>query len=105
MIALRASLAVAAACLATAGCAFEPRAPEPARTVSLRVTGTPPDATVTIDDILVGPLNVVAARGVALPVGLHHMSVEASGYLPWDKELDARDAPVKVDAQLQKVPD
>ncbi len=95
----------ACALVVLAACA-PPEAEAPvAKTVSLRMTGSPPQATVTIDDILVGQLNVVAARGVAMPVGVHHISVEAPGFLPWDKEVKARDAAVKVEAVLEKIPD
>ncbi len=45
-------------------------------TVSLRVQGNVADAQVTIDDIPVGALAFVAARGVALPPGRHRITVE-----------------------------
>ncbi|HEX3344526.1 MAG TPA: hypothetical protein VHS09_08120, partial [Polyangiaceae bacterium] len=37
--------------------------------VSLRMAGTPAEATVIIDDEVVGSLDLVAAHGVALSVG------------------------------------
>jgi hypothetical protein len=77
----------------------------PGRTVSLRMGGTPPNATVTIDDQIVGSLDVVGAHGVALPPGQHRVTVEAPGYLPFDKLVDAKDAPVRVDVALVPVPD
>jgi hypothetical protein len=58
-------------------------------TASLRLHGTPPDAVVTIDEEIVGPLNVVAARGVALREGTHQVTVQAPGYFPWDKLVQA----------------
>ncbi len=76
-----------------------------ARSVSLRMRGGPPRATVTIDDTLVGPLDVVAARGVALTPGKHRISVEAEGYIPWDRIVEATDAPVKLDVRLEPIPD
>jgi hypothetical protein len=75
------------------------------RTVSLRVKGGPPNASVTIDDIFVGTLDVVAARGVALPVGTHRLSVEAPGYLPLDRFVEAKEAPVSLDVTLVPIPD
>jgi hypothetical protein len=76
------------------------------KTVSLRLVGTPPEATVTIDDIFVGRLEMVAARGVAVPLGTHRVSVEAAGYLPWDKLVEAKEgAPVRLEAKLVPVPD
>lgn len=76
-----------------------------ARTVSLRMAGAPMNATVTIDDIFVGSLAVVNARGVALPVGTHRVSVEAPGYFPWDRVVEAKDQPVRLDVRLVAVPD
>jgi hypothetical protein len=76
-----------------------------ARAVSLRMAGGPPEATVTIDDVIVGRLDVVHARGVALSPGKHRISVEAEGYLPWDRIVEATDAPVRLDITLAKVPD
>ena len=76
-------------------------------TVSLRMTGDPPDARVTVDDEPVGTLDVVSARGVALPPGTHHVSVEAPGHLPWDKVVEAREGAgsVRLDVKLVPVPD
>jgi hypothetical protein len=77
----------------------------PAKTVSLRMKGAPPQATVTVDDQIVGSLEVVAARGVALPPGRHRISVEAPGYLPWDKLIEATETPMRLDVQLVPIPD
>ncbi|WP_146653274.1 PEGA domain-containing protein [Labilithrix luteola] len=81
-----------------------PRTPP---TVSMRVTGGPDNATVTVDDQFVGSLAVVAARGVALPVGVHHVTVEAAGFLPWDKTVEAKqgEGPVRLDVKLVPIPD
>jgi hypothetical protein len=76
-----------------------------APTVSMRMQGSPPDATVTIDDQYVGPLVVVAARGVALPAGPHRISVEMPGYFPWDRIVEAKDAPVRLEVHLTALPD
>ena len=98
------ALALAASsALALAACS--PAVAPPGRTVSLRMRGTPAGATITIDDVMVGPMNVVAARGVALPRGAHRVSVEAPGYLPWDKIVEAKDVPVVLDVRLVPVPD
>ena len=94
-------LALAAA-LALAGCAA--RAPE---TVSLRVKGNVPDASVTVDDQYIGALAFVASRGVALPPGTHRITVEKAGYFPWDRLVDAKvgGGPILLDIQLVRVPD
>jgi hypothetical protein len=75
--------------------------------VSLRMVGTPADATVVIDDEVVGSLDLVAAHGVALPVGVHHVTVKASGYFPWDQEVKAVEgqAPIRLAVALVAVPD
>jgi len=64
--------------------------PAPPSTVSLRVYGAPADATVTIDDEALGTFDFVASRGVALPPGVHHVTVEAAGYFPWDCTVQAK---------------
>jgi hypothetical protein len=75
--------------------------------VSLRMAGTPAEATVIIDDEAIGSLELVAAHGVALPVGVHHVTVKATGYFPWDREVKAVEgqAPIRLDVALQPVPD
>jgi hypothetical protein len=92
---------VLALTLAACGPAASPK------TVSMRVFGGPPNASVTVDDIFVGTLDVVSARGVALPPGVHHVSVEAPGHLPWDKVIDAPEgaAPLRLDVKLVPIPD
>jgi len=76
-------------------------------TVSLRMGGTPADAMVVIDDETVGTLDFVAAHGVALPPGVHRVTVKANGYFPLDREVDARagSAPVRLDVALTPIPD
>jgi len=87
--------------LAACGPAKEPR------TVSLRMIGSPPNASVTIDDQFVGSLAVVQARGVALPPGQHRVSVEAAGFFPFDQIVEAKegDAALRLDVKLTPVPD
>ena len=81
--------------------------PREPRTVSLRMAGAPRSATVTIDDQLVGTMEVVAARGVALPPGAHRVSVEAPGYFPWDRIVEAKEGqgPIRVEVRLVPIPD
>jgi len=73
----------------------------------MRMVGSPPNASVTVDDIFVGRLDIVAARGVALPVGTHRISVEAPGYLPWDKMVEAKEGagPLRLEVRLVATPD
>jgi ABC-type amino acid transport substrate-binding protein len=76
-----------------------------AQTVPLRIRGTPPDATVTIDDQRVGSLSLVAARGIRVLPGRHRITVEGAGYLPFDVAVEAKDEVVPVDVKLVPVPD
>jgi hypothetical protein len=75
--------------------------------VSLRMHGSPADAVVIIDDQAVGTLDLIQARGVALPVGVHHVTVKAQGYFPWDREVEAVEGagPVRLEVALVPVPD
>jgi hypothetical protein len=76
-------------------------------TVSLRMAGGPPDASVIIDEKAIGTLDYVAARGVALPPGVHHITVKATGFFPWDKEVTAKfgDPPIRLKVAMTPVPD
>ncbi len=93
--------AVIAAVLVACG---PPSAP---KTVSMRMAGGPPNASITVDDIFVGTFDVVSRRGVALPPGSHRVSVEAPGHLPWDKVVEAREGagPMQLDVKLVPIPD
>jgi hypothetical protein len=74
-------------------------------TVPLRIQGTPLEATVTIDDQRVGPLSLVAARGIRVLPGRHRVTVEAAGYLPFDAAFEAKDEVVPLVVNLVPVPD
>jgi hypothetical protein len=76
-------------------------------TVSMRMAGGPPNASVTVDDIFVGTLEIVSKRGVALPPGSHRVSVEAPGHLPWDRIIEAKEGagPLRLDVTLAPIPD
>jgi len=76
-------------------------------TVSLRMRGTPASATVIIDEEALGTLDFVAAHGVALPPGMHHVTVKAPGYFPSDTAVDAQlgSSPVALQIALIPIPD
>jgi len=76
-------------------------------TTSLRVSGAPPDARVTVDDQKLGALAFVAEHGVALPPGKHRITVEKPGYFPFDKLVVAEegDPPIQLTVTLDKIPD
>jgi hypothetical protein len=88
-----------------AGCA--PARSAGAPTVSLRVQGAPPGATVAIDDNALGTFDFVSAHGVALAPGTHRITVAASGYFPWDRAVEAKagSEPILLQVTLVPVPD
>ncbi len=90
--------------LAASACQILTRSP-PEPTVSVRIKGNVPDAQVTIDDVPVGALAFVAARGVAVHRGTHRITVEKTGYFPWDSLIEAQSAPVLVQVNLVPIPD
>jgi hypothetical protein len=103
---LAAVLVASVALAAGAAACVQPREAAPP-TVSLRMRGSPVDAVVIVDDQALGTLELVMAHGVALPPGVHHVTVKAQGYLPWDREVDAREGAgmVKLEVALTPVPD
>ncbi|MBK6516950.1 MAG: PEGA domain-containing protein [Polyangiaceae bacterium] len=89
-----------AACLAV-GCVTTPR------TTSLRLDGNVDDATVTVDDQVLGPVSHVEKRGVALPPGKHRITVEKAGFFPYDELVVVKegDPPLRLDIRMERVPD
>ena len=75
------------------------------QTVSLRVKGNVPDASLTVDDQYLGSLAFVSKRGVAMPPGKHRVTVEKPGYFPWDQVVLAGEQPVQLDVVLVPIPD
>jgi hypothetical protein len=76
--------------------------------VSLRVKRdprTPRDAGVWIDEEFIGPLTYVAAYGVRLPVGEHRITIQKSGYFPWDRLVVADREPITLNVVLEPIPD
>jgi hypothetical protein len=98
-------LALVLASAAAVACGQPREAAAP--TVSLRMRGTPADAVVIIDDQALGTLELVMAHGVALPPGVHHVTVKADGFLPWDREVEAKEGSgmLKLEVALTPVPD
>jgi hypothetical protein len=80
--------------------------PVPAVTLKLvRSPETPRDASVIIDEEYIGPLGIVAARGVRIPLGEHRISVERTGYFPYDKLVVSDRDDVTLNVKLEPVPD
>lgn len=74
------------------------------KTTSLRLRGTPDQASVVLDDQFLGNLAFVASHGVALPRGKHRLTVEAQGYFPFDREITGDEGPVSLEVQLRAIP-
>lgn len=77
----------------------------PAKSVSVRFKGAPADATVIVDDVVLGNFDYVASRGIALPKGEHRITIQSAGYFPWDKLVIAAGDPIRLDVQLVKIPE
>jgi hypothetical protein len=77
------------------------------QTTSLRVAGAAADASVTVDDRYLGVFGYVQAHGVAMPPGKHRITVEKTGFFPWDKVLVVHegDPPVQLEVALVQIPD
>ena len=72
--------------------------------MAFRVLARPETASVTIDDHTY-PLATVAMGAVRLTPGEHRVSVEAPGYLPWDRIVLAGAEPLTVKVELVPIPD
>jgi len=66
---------------------------------------TPRSALVYIDGRYIGTLKAVAARGVRIPEGKHRLTVEKSGYFPYDKIIVSDLKPIELEVRLLKLPD
>jgi hypothetical protein len=78
----------------------------PAVTLKLvKAPAAPRDASVIIDEEYVGPLGIVAARGVRLPIGEHRITVEKEGYFPWDRLVVSDREPITLQVELVAIPD
>ena len=104
----RAALLLLLSLLAAAAC--QPPAAPAQPTVSMRMQGakgTPVDAVVVVDDQALGTLELVMAHGVALPPGVHHVTVKAQGYFPWDREVEAKlgTGILRLEVAMTPVPD
>lgn len=78
----------------------------PAETVSFRLAASPDEATVTMDDQVLGSVEFVEKRGVAMPPGRHRLTIEHQGYFPHDQWVEAPPSAsvVRVEAALKKIP-
>jgi hypothetical protein len=72
----------------------------------LRVSGTPDDALITVDDQYVGKLGRLKRFGVKVPEGEHRLTVEAQGHFPKDALVTIpREGEAKVDVKLDAIPE
>ena len=66
--------------------------------------GTPGKALVYVDEHYVGTLSALAARGLRLPEGEHRLTVEKTGYFPYDKLVVSKVKPIDLRIELLKLP-
>ena len=52
-------------------------------------------------------MEFVQKRGVALPLGVHRITVDKPGYFPVDRLVEAKPGspPIQVDVALEPIPD
>jgi len=89
--------------LAPVACMHTPRAVVPVRLH--RSPTTPRDADVFVDEEYVGPLYLVAAQGMRLPVGKHRITVTSQGYFPWDRLVETDRTPIQLSVTLVPIPE
>jgi hypothetical protein len=70
-----------------------------------RDRSTPRDANVVVDEEYVGPLYLIAAQGLSLPVGKHRVTVTREGYFPWDRLVQADRTPIELAVELVPIPE
>ncbi len=100
---LRAALFLVVLVLAAPACLQTPRAVVPMRLQ--RAGNTPRDANVTVDEEYIGPLYLIAAQGLRLPVGKHRITVTREGYFPWDRMVEADRSPIELAVELVPIPE
>jgi hypothetical protein len=66
---------------------------------------TPKGALVYVDEQYIGTLGQVAARGVRLPEGEHRVTVEKTGYFPFDTIVVSDREPIQLDVRLVRLPE
>ncbi len=86
------------------GCATQGLRPAVSMKVE-RHEDTPKSALVYIDEQYIGTLGYVAARGVRLPEGEHRITVEKTGYFPYDVVVVSAREPIHLSVRLQRLPD
>jgi len=74
--------------------------------LTVEVAKEPPgSALVYVDGHYVGTLAAVAARGLRLPEGKHRISVEKTGYFPYDAIVISKVEPIHVKVDLLPLPE
>ncbi len=77
----------------------------PAPAVMLRLSGTPRDALVTIDDRYIDKLGRISKRGIKLRPGHYRLTVEQVGFFPHDQIVHIEaERPRALNIELQAIP-
>jgi hypothetical protein len=82
--------------------ACTPRTPtKPVVDAFLSLAVDPPETTVRLDDRVLGSARILAGRWVAVPHGVHRLSLTAPGFDRYDEEIDL--APGRHERRVQLV--
>ncbi|MBM4360482.1 MAG: hypothetical protein FJ096_20435 [Deltaproteobacteria bacterium] len=72
----------------------------------LKVTGSPDDALITVDDQYVGKLARLRQHGIKVNAGEHRVSVEAAGRFPQDELVTVPpEGEARLDVKLDPIPE
>ena len=66
---------------------------------------TPPSALVYVDGRYIGSLAAVVARGVRVPEGRHRLTIERTGYFPYDRIIVSALDPIELKVDLLALPE
>jgi len=100
---VRTFAALGIAGLVAAGCPAPPEAPAPP-TGGLIVEGTPPDANLTVNEQLLGPIRMFNPTPMPLQPGTWRVEVSAPGWFPWYGEVEVGTEVVTIRVDLRPVP-
>lgn len=67
--------------------------------------GTPGSALVYVDEQYIGTLRAVEVRGLRLPEGEHRISIEKTGYFPYDTIVVSDLKPIHLKVRLLRLPE
>ena len=86
--------------------ACTPRVPsKPIADAYLRLSVRPADATVSLDDRVLGSARVLEGRWIAVPHGVHRLSLTSAGFDRHDEDLNVAAGRQELTVQLNEIPE